>query len=262
MPNWSYNQHLVKGNKNEIARFINLGLRNSALPEINRTPTQKELREGFDRLVSKGKHQSAFYKNEEDNIKAKNDFHFRYENPITMENGVVGLADGLTMRTFVPFEDESYLLCDTTNHPNSAPKEVLERQIALGAVGWYDYNVRTLGTKWDTDLESPELTIISDDDVHITFNTQTAWSFPVAWMVKLKNLFPELGFHYAAEEESGAYRCWGYAGTDTCHDEGSVDDSDIEPQGEDEDDEDYYDRLSETLSERFDSGVEGYFESL
>ena len=126
-----------------------------------------------------------------------------------VENKIGNLE--LTMRSFLPMP-QTFLDWDTTNdmqkfewfcHDKNQPKEELydeyqkyvrgykaacEHQTKMyGCVGWYDYNCKTLGCKWDADLLN--LTIAEelekDDIVIVYFSLETAWSIPMPFLQHL-----------------------------------------------------------------------------
>lgn len=85
------------------------------------------------------------------------------------------------------------------------PKEIWEEYYAPSsggdtANGWYEWNCKNWGAKWDAGSVSVEK---SDTEVSISF--ETAWS-PVEQIVDMLSLqFRHLSFHYSYEEENG----WG-----------------------------------------------------
>lgn len=185
MPNWSYNHIIFIGKEETMNELFKIGLRNSNVEPL------ETMNDNFNLLLSQAK------------VKELND------------NGCVELVGGLTARTFLPMPD-TYLLHDTTNQPNMYPVEVVEEQRSMGAVGWYDYNCLTLGTKWDFDLDGFTIdTVLGKKGVYqVSFSCDTAWSMPVPWMVAIKNMLPELQIMIASNEESVAWDMVGYIGYD------------------------------------------------
>lgn len=123
-----------------------------------------------------------------------------------VENKIGNLE--LTMRSFLPMP-QTFLDWDTTNdmekfewfcHGKNQPQEELRKeyekyvrgymrareyqQNTYGCVGWYDYNCKTLGCKWDANLEN--IVIIDelekDDIVIVYFSVETAWSRPIPFL--------------------------------------------------------------------------------
>lgn len=126
-----------------------------------------------------------------------------------VENKIGNLE--LTMRSFLPMP-QTFLDWDTTNdmekfewfcEGKNQPKEELRKEYEnyvrgykaacehqtkmYGCVGWYDYNCKTLGCKWDAYLLN--LTIADelekDDIVIVYFYVETAWSRPIAFLQHL-----------------------------------------------------------------------------
>ena len=126
-----------------------------------------------------------------------------------VENKIGNLE--LTMRSFLPMP-QTFLDWDTTNDMEkfewfckgkNQPKEELRKEYEnyvrgykaacehqtkmYGCVGWYDYNCKTLGCKWDAYLLN--LTIADelekDDIVIVYFYVETAWSRPIPFLQHL-----------------------------------------------------------------------------
>lgn len=98
-----------------------------------------------------------------DKEKDKEDYHWLKEDEIT---------DELKAKYIDEYDAYSKGYDDAVEHQN---KE-------YGVVGWYDYNCKTLGTKWDAELLINSLEI-NDDEISVIFDTETAWSFPEQWVV-------------------------------------------------------------------------------
>jgi hypothetical protein len=70
--------------------------------------------------------------------------------------------------------------------------------------GWYDWNVREWGTKWDAcDSDFDDNTEETHAGLYYSFNT--AWSIPEQVYIAITKQHPELSFQFYAEEEQG----WG-----------------------------------------------------
>ena len=56
-----------------------------------------------------------------------------------------------------------------------------------GCVGWYDYNKKTLGTKWNAQIEHLHIAseLEKDDVVVVYFYVQTAWTEPIPFLEHL-----------------------------------------------------------------------------
>lgn len=161
MPNWIFSTATFSGTEEAVHKLIKIGLENSQIQSTG------DLRQDFNLLVAEGKSPE-----------------------LDEEAQRVVMTKGLTARTFLPIP-ETYILYDTTNHPNKYPDAAKEQQEKYGAVGWYDYNCLTLGTKWDFELTNVEL---EERDNRWLFYTdiETAWDYPAQWFVAMKGLVSEL----------------------------------------------------------------------
>lgn len=171
MPNWTYNTIRVEGSKDSLTKFMTDGLANAHKPE-----------------------------NEGDNPQ-------------------------LSLSSWIP-TPETFLKYDTTNHPDGkglkvgdkwwdglgdhgdkvvteelieefkqATKEQAEK---YGVIGWYDYNVKTFGCKWDS-----EVRVEGINDTEINLSADTPWSAPENWLRTISEKYPDLTFHLHAEYEEG-----------------------------------------------------------
>lgn len=171
MPNWTYNTIRVEGSKDSLTKFMTDGLANAHKPE----------KEG--------------------------------DNP------------QLSLSSWIP-TPETFLKYDTTNHPDGkglkvgekwwdglgshgdkvvteelieefkqATKEQAEK---YGVVGWYDYNVKTFGCKWDSEVRVENI-----GDTEINLSADTPWSAPEKWLRTISEKYPDLTFHLHADYEEG-----------------------------------------------------------
>lgn len=117
----------------------------------------------------------------------------------------------LTMRSFLPMP-QTFLDWDTTNDmekfewfckgKNQTEEELRKeyenyvsgykaarehQQKFYRCVGWYDYNYKTLGCKWDANLENITIAdeLEKDDIVIVYFSLETAWSIPIPFLQHL-----------------------------------------------------------------------------
>lgn len=112
--------------------------------------------------------------------------------------------ENVTLRTFLPMP-ETFKKYDTTNCPEEYPEQASYQKGFYGAVGWYDYNILTLGTKWNTEMQDIELNEYNDEDCRFYFYSKTAWVYPEAWCFNMKRIFPNLKIYMSAVEESSDY---------------------------------------------------------
>lgn len=142
-----------------------------------------------------------------------------------MADGVRGKDGGLYLSSWIP-TPETFRKYDTTNHPDGkglfigslwwdglgghdgqvVTEELIEefkrateeQREKYGVVGWYDYNVKTFGCKWDSEVN---VELITDDS--ISLYAETPWSAPENWLRTLSEKYPELVFQLHAEYEEG-----------------------------------------------------------
>lgn len=74
-----------------------------------------------------------------------------------------------------------------------------------GCVGWYYYNLKHFGTKWDMRLTDWDSWYVDDNTSVIIFKVETAWSIPNAWLEYLAEKYPNLGFAVRTYEEQPAW---------------------------------------------------------
>lgn len=83
-------------------------------------------------------------------------------------------------------------------------EEKMTYDLAFKSDGWYDWNVRNWGTKWDAcDANYDDNTEDENPNLYYAFNT--AWSIPEQIYQAITEQHPELDFDFYGEEEQG----WG-----------------------------------------------------
>ena len=219
MPNWSFNTIALQGSKESVHQFIKEGLKNSNLKST------KDISKDFDLLVEKAKTKESVELNKGalDGL------------------GEIVYNNTLTARTFLPMPD-TFLTHDTTNYASKYPEVADAQKKKYGAVGWYDYNIKTLGTKWNFELENITLQDLGEDKYRITFTCQTAWSIPENWLITMSHVVPNLQIGISAVEESNAYAFCGYVGSGSIIDYADVS-ADIE---------EYYEKYNKKYDARYD----------
>jgi hypothetical protein len=91
----------------------------------------------------------------------------------------------------------------------------LAHNLKFSGRGWYDWNIREWGTKWDAgDLDFTDHT--EDKAPSLTYSFQTAWSIPEPVFRAMVEQHPTLDFDFECEEEQG----WGVKFTSSDGDEG------------------------------------------
>jgi hypothetical protein len=134
-------------------------------------------------------------------------------------------ASGFSLSSWLPIP-ETFLKYDTTNHPNGeglrigekwwdglgdhgdqvVTEELIEefkhatkeQREKYGVVGWYDYNLKTFGCKWDSEVNVDS---VCDDEINLS--TDTPWSAPENWLRTISKNYPELVFNLHAIYEEG-----------------------------------------------------------
>ena len=137
---------------------------------------------------------------------------------------------GIWLSTFIK-RPETYDLYDTTNYPNgerlvlgqkihSGEQEVIvtdevvqsfkdattEQLQKYGTVGWYAWNNKNYGCKWDTCLTemTPEVIIVDGMESMILF-FDTPWTEPLPIYTFLLNNYPNLDLKIDVYEELGGF---------------------------------------------------------
>ena len=187
MPNWVNSCFSLQGSKDTIHDFIKLGLTNSNLE------TSNDIERDFEKLIKEGTTKSVTARG--------------------MNKEVCNIINEifLSMRTFRPSPD-TFLKYDTTNHADIFKDEVDKQRAQYGAVGWYDYNILTLGTKWNAGLTDCSLSAFDEEPNYYRFDfcLDTAWNFPFAWCKYIKEKFPDIEIKFSAIEESNCFHCFGF----------------------------------------------------
>ena len=131
----------------------------------------------------------------------------------------------LLLSSWMPIP-ETFLKYDTTNHPYGKGLKVgnkwwdglghhgdeiiteelieefkratEEQKEKYGVIGWYDYNLKTFGCKWDCRVE-----ISNESDEQIDLSTETPWYAPHNWLLTPSKNYPEISFYLNAYYEDG-----------------------------------------------------------
>lgn len=150
------------------------------------------------------------------------------------------------LRTYFPTPEE----LNVSEQFGSVPEElekVYEQNIEkFGHRSWYDWNCANWGSKWN-DCN----TYLQDDSEglnEIVFSFETAWSPISEGIQRVSSLFPTLGFVLSYDEEAGFYvGAEAYlAGEQLYFDQT---DPEMLDQKDDEDDDDFYQRISDARND-------------
>ena len=216
MPNWSNNLIAIKGETNKVLDLLNYGLLNSDLAKADSIATAVEM------LENDGKHK------------------VRNEGKVEKENG-------LTLRTFLPMPD-TFLLYDTTNCADKFPEAAQEQDEKYGVIGWYDYNLKTLGCKWDAELSVTDVHE-ADGIATIFLYCDTPWSYPHEWMCAMEEHGVKV--FILTKEEGADYYFYGRVGQEQINLLPKTEElfAELVDDEEDEGYDDYYEALEELWDE-------------
>ena len=141
---------------------------------------------------------------------------------------------------------ETFLKYDTTNHPNGegfevgygyrdglgnsgiATEELIaeykratkEQREKYGVVGWYDYNKKYFGCKWDCEVRVDDT---EQDDETLVLSVMTPWTDCGAFLLRMSARYPTLRFsNYAEYEDDGWQQTDYHNGVSVLIDEGDT----------------------------------------
>ncbi len=93
--------------------------------------------------------------------------------------------------------------------PNATSEERMAKALTFSGSGWYDWNVRNWGTKWDANEDEvdglDELPADQNEQSDLSYRFSTAWGIPEEVLRAMVEQHPELSFYIECEEEQG----WG-----------------------------------------------------
>jgi hypothetical protein len=114
----------------------------------------------------------------------------------------------LSFWNFKQPEDKQLYFGASDYKPEGYDQLSMEDRLAISmkhsSDGWYDWNVREWGTKWDAcDVSLQDH--IQEKEQYLHYSFSTAWSIPEGAFVEMVAQHPELEFDFSCEEEQG----WG-----------------------------------------------------
>jgi hypothetical protein len=131
---------------------------------------------------------------------------------LNTEDGSLTYTEGdkseLSFWNFIEPEDKALYFGASDYKPDGYNDWSVEDKMAysmkFSSNGWYDWNVREWGTKWDaSDVDFTDNT--DDKAPFLNYAFQTAWSIPEPVFHAIVRQHPELSFDFYSEEEQG----WG-----------------------------------------------------
>lgn len=172
MPNWVYNYVVITGNKEDLLEFMDKA----------RKPHASYFRGGFE----EGEAGAKIY------------------NPDLVRESV--WDEVLSFWNFKrPKDTATYFSTDSVKpegYEDMTFDERMAHSLSYSSDGWYDWNVREWGTKWDaTDVELEQYL----KNKTIVYRFTTAWSPPEGAFQAMIEQHPRLHFKFECEEEQG----WG-----------------------------------------------------
>lgn len=202
MPNWSYNTIAIKGNKNSVINFLNDGLKTKNLFVEEITEKTQDLFVEMS-LRSWMPMPQIFEDYDTTNELPELSYMIRYRKELLKRkfpNDYEEIIGGVISPELM---ERLKLFYETYKVEWEQAKETQKRE--YGIVGWYDYNLATLGTKWDADIENFRIKVGEDGKVTIIFSCETAWNMPMGWLQEMVRRYPSLHFLVYGEEESSSY---------------------------------------------------------
>jgi len=128
------------------------------------------------------------------------------------EDGTLTYSEGdqcdLSFWNFKEPEDKALYFGASDYKPEGYNDWSMEERMAhsmkFTSDGWYDWNIREWGTKWDAgDVDLTDQT--EEKSAYLNYSFQTAWSIPEPVFTAIVRQHPELSFDFSSEEEQG----WG-----------------------------------------------------
>ena len=164
MPNWTYNEIVVKGEKKNLDKFMADAIRHDGEAPLSL---------------------SSWLPIPETFLKYDTTNHPNGEGLRIGEKWWDGLGD---------HGDEVV----TEELIEEFKKATAEQREKYGVVGWYDYNLHTFGCKWDS-----EVIVESEGEEQIVLSSDTPWTAPETWFRTISKNYPELVFSVKSTYEEG-----------------------------------------------------------
>lgn len=88
---------------------------------------------------------------------------------------------------------------------------MVEQRKRYGAVGWYDWNVKNYGCKWDENFFIQRV-----DDTTLKFNVTTPWVAPSVFFERISDRYPGLELEVDSHYEEGENEWYTYSAGNAC----------------------------------------------
>jgi len=178
MPNWVSNWVGVSGTEADITAFVE---------KAKKPYTSKHKGKGYNDPVTK---------------------EWKYDADVEYEQVN---EDKLMFWNFIEPEDKEAYFADAhgkkpEGYEGWSTEDKMAHDLKFTGNGWYDWNVREWGTKWDaSSVDGGEIIADGKGNASTSYSFETAWSIPEPVFVAMVAQHPELSFDFECEEEQG----WG-----------------------------------------------------
>lgn len=273
MPNWVYNQVVVKGKKQDVINFLNDGLKGlgkgkeisanlcadeivNHLNSINSDNKKRKKGKRYLTLRSWMPSPKTFLK--WDTTNSKYDFaawkeFVRGESWSKPSQFIINKCKKMS-------EDE--LKAAYEKYSNGYDKAVIFQKEKYGVVGWYDYNLLTLGTKWNSEFDDySKIELTNEDEIAILMKCDTAWNLPHNWLFSIQEKYKDITLFCFTREESNEFsgyfsikdNTWVEGGDEFYKEAEKIVKEEYAEKGiviKDNDEDDYYIRINEVLDDK------------
>ena len=205
MPNYSYNTIAIKGGKTAVLNFLNDGLKSkgSSVEELNKTTE----------LLLEGLSMRSWMPMPQTFI----DYDTTNNLPDLVSMIIFHSGDGDILARNFPNDIEDIRKQNISadlqerldkfyaSYAEEWERAKIEQHEKYGVEGWYNYNIATLGVKWDAELTDFHIEEYEDGNVLVTFKCETAWNMPLEWLHKIGDRYQTLHIAIYGEEESNSF---------------------------------------------------------
>ena len=193
MPNWTYNNLTISGDSDDMKEFYEIAIKSNVNDDLSfRFSNVFQMPEKIKNTISPSSSAKDRKWINENLASLRND----------KLNGVLGEEDNDT--NLIPVE-------------NNTPEKCEQLIKEYGSDNWYDWNIKTYGTKWDVEVLENEF-FKSEEQFECSFDT--AWSPPGTFLQNLQDKFKKLDIRLTFELE-GSDEC-GFFYTNRYNDDVSI----------------------------------------
>lgn len=184
MPNWVYTSMAVSGKREDLLAFANKASQRHETQWLSPEWVRNE--DGTNTRIPE----------EERKI----EIELSPESPMSFWNFVRPTDEEL------PYYFGNLVKEEDKPDPNATSEERMAKALLFEGSGWYDWNIRNWGCKWDANDEEldTDLDKLEPHD-QLTYRFSTAWSPAEGVFRAMTEQHPELSFEFYCEEEQG----WG-----------------------------------------------------